>query len=121
VPAGACSHRTDRAQWVYEIKHDGFRFICRGDGERVRIFSRRGNDRTDWVPMIAEAMAALRVKSITIDGEGVVCRPDGVSDFDRPGSASGPYPFAWLVRHLESSSCRRHCSIGTILGDRNQR
>ena len=21
-------------QWVYEIKHDGFRFICRRDGDR---------------------------------------------------------------------------------------
>ena len=25
-------------QWVYEIKHGGFRFICRRDGERVRVF-----------------------------------------------------------------------------------
>jgi bifunctional non-homologous end joining protein LigD len=23
-------------QWVYEIKHDGFRFICRRDGDHVR-------------------------------------------------------------------------------------
>jgi bifunctional non-homologous end joining protein LigD len=30
-------------EWVYEIKHDGFRFICRRDGDRVRVFSRRGN------------------------------------------------------------------------------
>ena len=22
-------------QWAYEIKHDGFRFICHRDGERV--------------------------------------------------------------------------------------
>jgi ATP-dependent DNA ligase len=22
-------------QWVYEIKHDGYRFICRRDGDRV--------------------------------------------------------------------------------------
>jgi hypothetical protein len=23
-------------QWVFEIKHEGFRFICRREGERVR-------------------------------------------------------------------------------------
>jgi bifunctional non-homologous end joining protein LigD len=46
-------------QWAYEIKHDGFRFICRRDGERVRVFSRRGHDWTDRVPRIAEALAAL--------------------------------------------------------------
>jgi ATP-dependent DNA ligase len=29
---------------AYEIKHDRFRFICRREGERVRVFSRRGHD-----------------------------------------------------------------------------
>src|SRR5438132_12771525 len=69
-------------QWAYEIKHDGFRFICRRDGDRVRVFSRSGHDWTDRVPAIAEALGALRVMSVTIDGEGVVCGQDGVSDFD---------------------------------------
>jgi bifunctional non-homologous end joining protein LigD len=76
-------------QWAYEIKHDGFRFICHRDGERVRVFSRRGHDWTDRVPLIAEALAKLRVKSVTLDGEGVVCRTDGVSDFDRLRAAVG--------------------------------
>jgi ATP-dependent DNA ligase len=46
--------------WAYEIKHDGFRFICRRDGDRVRVFSRGGHDWTDRVPAIVEAMQALR-------------------------------------------------------------
>ena len=46
-------------QWAYEIKHDGFRFICRRDGARVRVYSRNGRDWTDRVPLIAEALAAL--------------------------------------------------------------
>src|SRR5262245_11681134 len=75
--------------WVYEIKHDGFRFICRRNGDRVQVFSRNGRDWTDRVPLIAEALAKLRVKSVTIDGEGVVCRADGVSDFDRLRAAVG--------------------------------
>jgi bifunctional non-homologous end joining protein LigD len=32
------------SQWAYEIKHDGFRFICSREGDRVRVFSRRGHD-----------------------------------------------------------------------------
>ena len=32
-------------------------------GDRVRVFSRRGNDYTDRVPQIAEAIAALQVSS----------------------------------------------------------
>jgi bifunctional non-homologous end joining protein LigD len=66
-------------QWAYEIKHDGFRFVCWWAGDRVRVFSRQGNDWTDRVPLMAEA---LRVKSVIVDGEGVVGRPDGVWDFD---------------------------------------
>jgi hypothetical protein len=76
-------------KWAYEIKHDGFRFICRRDGDRVRIFSRGGYDWTDRVPRIAEAIARLRLKSVTIDGEGVACSPDGVTDFDRLRAAVG--------------------------------
>ena len=52
-------------------------FICRRNGDRVRVFSRRGHDWTVRVPRIAKALAALPVKSLTLDGEGVVCREDG--------------------------------------------
>jgi bifunctional non-homologous end joining protein LigD len=76
-------------QWVYEVKHDGFRFICRRDGDRVRVFSRRGYEWTERVPQVAEAISKLRVKSVTLDGEGVVCRDDSVSDFDRLRAAVG--------------------------------
>jgi hypothetical protein len=34
------------SQWLYEIKHDGFRVIARKDGDRVRLYSRPGNDLT---------------------------------------------------------------------------
>ena len=32
--------------WLHEIKHDGFRVIARKDGDRVRLYSRPGNDPT---------------------------------------------------------------------------
>ena len=28
------------AQWAYEIKHDGFRFICRRDGDALAALAR---------------------------------------------------------------------------------
>jgi bifunctional non-homologous end joining protein LigD len=73
--------------WVHEIKHDGYRFICRREGESVRIFSRHGLDWTERVPLIAEALLALPVSSVTLDGEGVVCDAKGLTDFDRLRSA----------------------------------
>jgi ATP-dependent DNA ligase len=38
-------HGADRAGVGFEIKHDGYRFICRSDGDCLRrVFSRRGID-----------------------------------------------------------------------------
>ena len=50
-------------KWVHEIKHDGFRVIARKDGERVRLYSRPGNDLTYRFPLIVEALARLRSRS----------------------------------------------------------
>ena len=69
-------------QWVHEIKHDGFRFICRREGDRVWVFSRRGNDYTERVPRIVDTFARLPATSVTLDGEGVACDPNGVTNFE---------------------------------------
>ena len=69
-------------QWAYEIKHDGFRFLAVRQGKRVRVFSRGGHDWSKQLHAITEALLALPVRSVMIDGEGVICGPDGKSDFD---------------------------------------
>jgi len=68
--------------WVHEIKHDGYRLMVRGASPLVRLFTRRGFDWTDRYPAIAGAAAKLAALSFTIDGEAVVCGPDGVAVFD---------------------------------------
>jgi ATP-dependent DNA ligase len=70
-------------QWLHEIKHDGFRVIARKDGNRVRLYSRPGNDLTYRFPLIVEALAKLRARSCIVDGEAVACREDGMADFNR--------------------------------------
>lgn len=101
------------AHWAYEIKHDGFRFIVRRELDRVRVFSRRGHDWTDRVPRIADALAALRVTSVTVDGEGVVCGADGVSNFEllravvgRKGSRDA-FLYAFDLLELDGHDLRR--------------
>jgi ATP-dependent DNA ligase len=69
--------------WLHEIKHDGFRVIARKNGERVKLYSRPGNDLTERFPLIFEALAKLRSQSCIIDGEAVACGEDGISSFDR--------------------------------------
>jgi bifunctional non-homologous end joining protein LigD len=70
-------------QWAYEIKHDGFRFLAVRQGKSVRVYSRGGHDWRKQLPAIADALQALPVRSAVLDGEGVICGPDGKSEFDR--------------------------------------
>jgi ATP-dependent DNA ligase len=59
---------------------DGYRFIARRDGERVRVFSRHGKDWTDKVPLIVEALLALPVSG------GVFSRSCEQRQSDRHGA-----------------------------------
>jgi bifunctional non-homologous end joining protein LigD len=68
--------------WVHEIKHDGFRLMVRREGSRVRCFTKGGHDWADRFPAIVEAASRLKASSFLIDGEAVICRDDGLSDFN---------------------------------------
>src|SRR3954462_15472925 len=70
-------------KWIHEIKHDGYRLIVRKKDDEVRIFTRRGFDWMKKYPIIRAAVASLKVSSVTIDGEDVVCNTDGLSNFDK--------------------------------------
>jgi len=69
--------------WLHEIKHDGFRVIARKNGQRVKLYSRPGNDLTYRFPLIVEGLARLRSRSCIIDGEAVACGADGIALFER--------------------------------------
>ncbi len=96
--------------WVHEIKHDGYRLMVRRQGTRVRLFTRRGYDWSHRFPAIVEAAGSLRVSSISIDGEAVVCGDDGVSDFDRlhsQGWDSAVFLYAFDVLEIDGDDLRQ--------------
>jgi bifunctional non-homologous end joining protein LigD len=70
------------ADWVHEIKHDGYRMIVRRDGPSVRLYSRNAYDWTARLAAIATAAGQIKARSFTSDGEAVVLGPDGLSLFD---------------------------------------
>jgi len=69
-------------EWVFEIEHDGYRLMVRKDEDRVRIYTRRGADWTKRFPRVVDAVRRLKGKSILLDGEGIICREDGLADFE---------------------------------------
>jgi len=60
------------------VKHDGFRILARKQGERVQVWSRRGAVAS---PRSPKAVRGLVADQALIDGEAVVLRKDGRSDF----------------------------------------
>ena len=83
MPTDESAKPPSGALWLHEIKHDGFRVIARKDGDRVRLFSRPGNDLTYRFSLIVEALARLRSRSCIIDGEAVWCDDRGIAAFER--------------------------------------
>jgi len=73
----------DGEEWLHEIKLDGYRLLCRVDGDAVTLTTRNGNDFTARAPHLVEALASLGLDGAVFDGEVVVLREDGVSDFQR--------------------------------------
>jgi bifunctional non-homologous end joining protein LigD len=67
--------------WVYELKYDGVRLLCRCDGADVRCISRNGLDWTHKVGPIVDALAELELRGAWIDGELIATDPNGRSDF----------------------------------------
>jgi bifunctional non-homologous end joining protein LigD len=119
VPSGA--------GWVHEIKHDGYRLQVRREGDVVRLFTRRGYDWSGRYPAIAVTATLLRARSFTLDGEAVVCGPDGVAIFDalhRRGTVTEATLYAFDLLELDGEDLRhiplvdRKRRLSRLLGGR---
>jgi bifunctional non-homologous end joining protein LigD len=95
--------------WVHEIKHDGYRLQVRRVDDQVRLFTRRGYDWSGRYPAIAVTATLLRARSFTLNGEAVVCRPDGVAIFDalhRRGTVTEAMLYAFDLLELDGVDLR---------------
>lgn len=69
------------ADWLHEIKYDGYRAIAAVSSDRCRIYTRSGQDWTDKFAPVADALRQLKIKSAVLDGEIVVLDEHGRSSF----------------------------------------
>ncbi len=97
------------AQWIHEIKHDGYRLIARKEHNAVRLWSRYSTDFTDSMKSIANSVASLPTRNAVIDGEAVVLRDDGHSDFEalRTRAAARATYVVFDLMHLDDRDLRR--------------
>ena len=76
------------AQWVHEIKLDGFRMAARIDDGRVQLLTRTGLDWTAKYPGAVAALANVKAKSAYLDGELCGVDEDGMPSFAQTQAAT---------------------------------
>ena len=69
------------ADWLYEIKFDGYRMLVRNDTSGARLLTRNGHDWTSKLPALQSAFEGLKLPPGWYDGEIVLPNEAGVPDF----------------------------------------
>ena len=86
--------------WLHEIKHDGYRLLCSLREGRVRLLTRGGLDWADKLSRLASSAKELPARDALLDGEIVILRPDGTSDFQALQKTIGGASPAGLTYYL---------------------
>ncbi|MGS5087880.1 DNA ligase D [Hydrogenophaga sp. A37] len=71
----------DAAEWLYEIKFDGYRMLVRNDAGGARFLTRNGHDWTDRLQPLQSAFEGLQLPPGWYDGEIVAPNEAGIPDF----------------------------------------
>lgn len=71
----------DGADWIFEIKWDGYRAIAEVDSGNVLLYSRNGLSFAEAYPAVYEALQLLKQKGLVLDGEIVALDENGVPSF----------------------------------------
>jgi ATP-dependent DNA ligase len=71
----------DAPDWIFELKHDGFRALAIIESQQCRLVSRRGHVFAQWPQLAEEVAHTVKADHAVLDGEVVCLKPDGASDF----------------------------------------
>jgi bifunctional non-homologous end joining protein LigD len=86
--------------WLYEIKHDGYRALAFKDGKDVRLVS-RSNKEFNY-PQLVDALKSLPTKHVVLDGEIAALDEKGHSSFQllQIFKSSGGVPLVYYAFDL---------------------
>ena len=72
---------TTPAEWIFEIKFDGYRMLARIEGKVIKLFTRNGNDWTHKLGSLHKALLKAKLPDGWYDGEIVVHDDKGRPNF----------------------------------------
>jgi bifunctional non-homologous end joining protein LigD len=82
----------DGAEWLFEIKWDGYRAIAFIADGKVRLMSRNQNDLTPRYPELVDLPRFIKAKTAILDGEVVALDEDGKASFSLMQQRTGFRP-----------------------------
>lgn len=100
------------SEWVFQTKWDGVRILTYFDGESIRLFNRKTNERTMTYPEIAACDKNVSAGSFILDGEAFAPDKNGRPSFheimkrdrwhtnERIGTAVSTIPVYYMVFDL---------------------
>ncbi|NGQ93870.1 DNA ligase [Brevibacillus sp. SYP-B805] len=68
-------------EWIAQVKWDGVRVLTYYDGKEVRLYNRKGNERTHHYPEITDLHSYCHAGSVILDGEIIALGEDGKPSF----------------------------------------
>lgn len=90
----------EAADWLYEIKFDGYRMLARAERGKVRLITRNGNDWTHRLAHLRDALQAMQLPDGWYDGEIIMPGERVPADFQALQSAFDSARTADIVYYL---------------------
>jgi bifunctional non-homologous end joining protein LigD len=82
----------DGAEWLFEIKWDGYRAIAFIDNGKLRLVSRNQNELTERFPELKDLPKSVKAKTAILDGEVVALDEQGRASFSLMQQRTGFRP-----------------------------
>jgi len=127
MAARAVAHLPEGADWLYELKLDGYRALLRKSGAQIRILSRKDYDLTASYPSVVAAALRLRAERLLIDGEIVAIDASGRPSFQalqhRSGRSAHIVYYAFDLLYLDDRDLmqrpleQRRAELARVLGE----
>ena len=114
------------AEWLYELKFDGYRALVLKDGAQVSILSRNRKDLTRSYPSVCASARKLKARRALLDGEIVAHDPEGRPSFQALQHTAQPRTivyYAFDLLHLDGEDLtqrpleRRRAMLPRVLAD----
>jgi bifunctional non-homologous end joining protein LigD len=90
----------DPANWIFEIKFDGYRMLARAEGGEVQLVTRNGNDWTTRLSGLVKALRSMELPDGWYDGEIIMPGADTPADFQALQGAFDSNRTADIVYYL---------------------